>query len=91
MKIFGKKKTDVQSNTISPSHQTSRDIFPNSSVSTSVNSKNGKLKVVEVNRNILNALNSFSLKSDKVLDFQKALQLPLSSVPSVFLASMGHR
>ena len=36
---------------------------------------------MEVNRNILGALNSFCLKTGVAVDYEKALQYPLSPVP----------
>ena len=64
MEIFGEKKHQ------STSHQTSQNILL---VSTSLNSKNGKLKVVELYGIILNVVYWFRLKSREVTDFQKAL------------------
>ena len=43
--------------------------------------KDKKLKSVEVNRNILELLFSASAKSGQVIDFAKALEYPLGSVP----------
>ena len=47
----------------------------------SIKSKDGKTKVVEVNRNILGALNSYSLKTGRAVDYKKALTFPLSPIP----------
>ena len=54
-------------------------------------SKNGKTKVVEVNRSILSALNSYSLKSGVVVYFQEALQYRLCSVPLSLCHTDGTR
>ena len=43
--------------------------------------KNGVQATVEVNRNILGALNSFSLKTNVAVDYKKALKYPLSPCP----------
>lgn len=43
--------------------------------------KNGVQGTVEVNRNILGALNSFSLKTNVAVDYKKALKYPLSPCP----------
>ena len=43
--------------------------------------KNGVQGTVEVNRNILGALNSFSLKTNIAVDYKKALKYPLSPCP----------
>ena len=40
-----------------------------------------KEKVIEINRNIIGQLLAFSAKSEKSIDFQKALAYPLSPVP----------
>ena len=47
--------------------------------------KDGSVRVVEVNRNVLGAVNSYSLKTGKPVVFKKTLSYSLSSVPlSVF-------
>ena len=43
--------------------------------------KNNKVKVIEVNRNIINSLLSFTNKSGKSINFEAALKYPLSPVP----------
>ena len=43
--------------------------------------KNGAQATVEVNRNILGALNSFSLKTNVAVDYEKALKYPLNPCP----------
>ena len=43
--------------------------------------KNGVQATVEVNRNILGALNSFSLKTNVAVDYRKALKYPLNPCP----------
>ena len=40
----------------------------------------GSVKVAEVNRNILGALNSYSLKTRKPFDFKRSLSYSLSAV-----------
>ena len=47
-----------------------------------VTKKDGSVKDVEVNRNILGALNSYSLKTGKTVDFKMTLSYCLSSLPS---------
>ena len=46
-----------------------------------ITKKDGGVKVAEVNRNILGASNSYSLKTRKPVDFKKAVSYSLSSVP----------
>ena len=46
-----------------------------------VKNKTGGQATVEVNRNILGALNSFSLKTGVAVDYQKALVCPLNPCP----------
>ena len=46
-----------------------------------ITKRDGSVEVAEVNRNILRAFNSYSLKAGKPVDFKKALFFPLSSVP----------
>ena len=43
--------------------------------------KNNKIKVIEVNRNIINSLLSFTNKSGKSINFEAALKYPLSPIP----------
>ena len=43
--------------------------------------KNNKVKVIEVNRNIINSLLSFTNKSGKSINFEAALKFPLSPIP----------
>ena len=43
--------------------------------------KDNKAKTIEVNRNIIGNLLSFTVKTGRVIDFEKALQYPLSSIP----------
>ena len=47
-----------------------------------VTKKDGSVKDAEVNRNILGALNSYSLKTGKTVDFKMTLSYCLSSLPS---------
>ena len=47
-----------------------------------VTKKDGSAKDAEVNRNILVALNSYSLKTGKTVDFKMTLSYCLSSLPS---------
>ena len=58
-------------------YKTFRNIF----CKTQVKKKDGNLKVAEVNRNILGTLNSYSIKTGRAVDFEKALSYPLSPVP----------
>ena len=46
-----------------------------------ITKKDGSVKVAEVNRKILGALNYYSLKKGKPVDFKKELSYSLSSVP----------
>ena len=46
--------------------------------------KNNKHQLVEINRNILGKLLAYSVKSGRAIDFQTALQYPLSPVPLAF-------
>jgi len=55
--------------------------FSKSLATTLIKSKDGKTKVIEVNRSILSALNSYSLKSGIAVDFQEALEYPLCPIP----------
>ena len=55
--------------------------FKNSSKTCKIKGIDGIPTVVEVNRNILGALTSFSLKTGFAVDFKKALQYPLSPIP----------
>jgi hypothetical protein len=55
--------------------------FRNSSKTFKVKNKDGTYTIAEVNRNILGALASYSLKTGTAVDFEKALQYPLSPVP----------
>ena len=50
-----------------------------------------KRKLPEVNRSILSALNSYSIKSAVVLDFWQLLQYPLCPVPLSIYNSDGTR
>ena len=43
--------------------------------------KNNKTRVLEVNRNIMGALLSFSAKTETAIDMEKALEYPLSPAP----------
>ena len=43
--------------------------------------KNNKVKVIEVNRNIINSLLSFTNKSGISINFEAALKFPLSPIP----------
>ena len=43
--------------------------------------RSGKLKAVEVNRNVIGTLLALSARSERLIDFQKALSYPLCSVP----------
>ena len=42
--------------------------------------RSGKLKAVEVNRNVIRTLLALSARSERLIDFQKALSYPLCSV-----------
>ena len=53
--------------------------------------KNNKHQLVEINRNILANLLAYSAKSGRAIDFQMALQYPLSSVPLAFANPDGTR
>ena len=46
-----------------------------------ITKNDGSVKVAEVNRNILAALNSYSFKTRKPVDFKKKLSYSLSSIP----------
>ena len=61
------------------------------SVNESKISKDGKTKVAEVNRNILGILLSYTLKTNKAVDFEKALQYPLSPIPLSISHPDGNR
>ena len=54
--------------------------FKESGMKTTV-SNNGKQTTVEINRNILRMLLSLAAKTNRNIDFQKALQYPLLPVP----------
>ena len=54
--------------------------FKDSDMKTTV-SNNGKQTAVEINRNILGMLLSLAAKTNRNIDFQTALQYPLTSVP----------
>ena len=43
--------------------------------------RSGKLKAVEVNRNVIRNLLALSARSKRLIDFQKTLSYPLCSVP----------
>ena len=43
--------------------------------------KNGKTKILEVNRNFLSFLLALSAKCGKNIDFQRALKYPLCAIP----------
>ena len=43
--------------------------------------RSGKLKAVEVNINVIGTLLALSARSERLIDFQKALSHPLCSVP----------
>ena len=43
--------------------------------------RNGKLKAVEVNKNVIGTLLALSARLERLIDFQKALSYPLCSVP----------
>ena len=43
--------------------------------------RHGKLKTVEVNRNLIGTLLALSARSERLINFQKALSYPLCSVP----------
>ena len=55
--------------------------FSKISAKCTIKSKDGKTKTAEVNRSILSALNSYSIKSAVALDFRQLLQYPLCPVP----------
>ena len=56
-----------------------------------ITKKDGSVKVAEINRkqNILGAMNSYSLKTGKSVDFKKALLYSLSTVPLCISESDG--
>ena len=54
--------------------------FKDSDMKTTV-SNNKKQSTVEINRNILGMLLSLAAKTNRNIDFQNALQYPLSPVP----------
>ena len=53
--------------------------------------KNGKMKTVEANHNIISKLLAASAKTQQVIDFESALQFPLSSVPLNIANADGSR
>ena len=53
--------------------------------------KNGKTKILEVNRNFLSFLLAFSAKYGKNIDFQRALKYPLCAVPLSLSDADGSR
>ena len=53
--------------------------------------KNNKVKTQEVNRNIISNLLSFTVKTGKPIDFEAALQYPLSPVPLSIANADGRR
>ena len=55
--------------------------FAKISAKCTIKSKDGKTITAEVNRSILSALNSYSIKSTVALDFRKILEYPLCPVP----------
>ena len=54
-------------------------------------SKDGKTKTAEVNRNILSTLIFHEIKTGKLIDYEKALQYPLSPVPLSICHPDGNR
>ena len=55
--------------------------FSDSKKTCVINSKSGAQATIEVNRNILGALNSFSLKTGIAVNYKKALAYPLNPCP----------
>ena len=53
--------------------------------------RNNKTKSINVDRNILGALVSYSIQSEKAVDREKALEFPLSSVPLSIANADGSR
>ena len=43
--------------------------------------QNTRTQTVEINRNIVGTLVAYSTKNEKVIDFEKALEYPMCSVP----------
>ena len=52
--------------------------------------RSGKLKAVEVNRNVIGTLLALSARSERLIDFQKAVSYPVCSVHSALLIQMDH-
>ena len=53
--------------------------------------KDGKMKTLEVNRNIISTLLAISAKTNRVIDFNMALEYPLSPVPLNIANADGSR
>ena len=53
--------------------------------------KNNKVKVIEVNQNIINSLLSFINKSGKSINFEAALKFPLSPIPLSIANADGNK
>ena len=64
--------TPIRRRTVSVFHGTARKVKVE---------KNGKTKILEVNRNFLSFLLALSAKYGKNIDFQRALKYPLCAVP----------
>ena len=52
--------------------------------------RSGKLKAVEVNKNVIGTLLALSARSERLIDFQKAVSYPVGSVHSALLIQMDH-
>ena len=65
--------------------------FSKSKKTCTVTSKDGKTKVVEVNRGILSSLNSYCLRSATAIDLQKVLKYPLCPVRQMALVAVPLR
>ena len=56
-----------------------------------VKSKSGAQKIIEVNRDILSMLTSYSLRTNAAIDFKKALEYSLSPIPLSICNADGSR
>ena len=52
--------------------------------------RSGKLQAVEVNRNVIGTLLALSARSERLIDFQKAVSYPVCAVHSALLIQMDH-
>ena len=71
--------------------QTNFQTFSKATKKTVKIGKGGKTKTAEVNRNILSTLIFYEMKTGKLIDYEKALQYPLTPVPLSICHPDGNR